>query len=92
MHQKSIERSPARSVVYTRYGSGLVLEKHSHEAIHILEGELMVGDVRCKPGTTIVLETGTPFGPLIAGPGRAGDEVPVAVAAFSGINGPGMGL
>jgi len=70
LHQKSIERADARSILYTHYGPGLVLEKHSHKAnevIHILKGELMVGEVRCTPGTTIVLETGTAFGPLIAG-------------------------
>ena len=36
--------------------------------LFVLEGELMVDDRVCPAGTTLVLEKGTPFGPLIAGP------------------------
>lgn len=70
-HLKIIERSPERVVVYTRYDPGLVIEKHSHlanEVLFIVEGELFVGERRCPAGTTIVLEKGTPFGPITAGP------------------------
>jgi hypothetical protein len=69
-----IERTPERVVVHTRYDPGLVIEKHSHradEVIHVLEGEISVGDRPCGPGTTLVLEKGTPFGPVIAGPSGA---------------------
>jgi hypothetical protein len=69
-HLRIIERSPQRVVVHTRYDPGLVIEKHSHradEVIYVLEGELIVGERRCPAGTTLVLEKGTPFGPVIAG-------------------------
>jgi len=33
----------------------------------VLEGELLVGDRPCPPGTLIVLELGATFGPLVAG-------------------------
>ena len=69
-HLKIIERSSDRVVVYTRYDPGLVIEKHSHlanEVLYVLEGELIVGDRVCPAGTTLVLEKGTPFGPLTAG-------------------------
>lgn len=71
-HLRIIERSDERVVVYTRYDAGLVIEKHSHlanEVIYVLEGELIVDDRVCTAGTTLVLEKGTPFGPLTAGPG-----------------------
>lgn len=70
-HLRIIERSDERVVVYTRYDPGLVIEKHSHlanEVIHVLEGELSIGDRVCRPGTTIVVDKGTPFGPIEAGP------------------------
>ena len=70
-HLRIIERSPDRVVVYTRYDPGLVIEKHSHlsnEVIYVLEGELIVDDRICSAGTTLVIEKGTPFGPLTAGP------------------------
>lgn len=71
-HLRIIERSAERVIAYTRYDPGLVIEKHSHlanEVIYILEGELIVDDRVCTAGTTLVLEKGTPFGPLTAGPG-----------------------
>lgn len=70
-HLRIIERSPERVVAYTRYDPGLVIEKHSHfanEVIFVLEGELFLDERRCLPGTTVVLERGTPIGPIIAGP------------------------
>lgn len=68
---KIIERSQERVVVYTRYDPGLVIEKHSHlanEVIFVIEGELIVDERVCPAGTTLVLEKGTPFGPVMAGP------------------------
>src|SRR5262245_280843 len=70
-HLRIIERSAARVVAHTRYDPGLVIEKHSHladEVIYVLEGELRVGERLCTAGTSLVLERGTPFGPVIAGP------------------------
>jgi hypothetical protein len=69
-HLRIIERSPQRVVVHTRYDPGLVIEKHSHladEVIYVLDGEIRIGDRRCAAGTSLVLERGTPFGPVIAG-------------------------
>ena len=70
-HLRIIERTDERVVAYTRYDPGLVIEKHSHlanQVIFILEGQVTVGDRLCTPGTTLVLEKGTPIGPLTAGP------------------------
>lgn len=70
-HLRIIERSADRVVAYTRYDPGLVIEKHSHlanEVLFVLEGELSVDGRLCRPGTTLVLEKGTPIGPIIAGP------------------------
>ena len=69
-HLKIIERSAERVVVYTRYDPNLVIEKHSHlsnEVIFVVEGELIVDGRVCPAGTTLVLEKGTPFGPVVAG-------------------------
>jgi len=69
-HLKIIERSAQRVVVYTRYDPGLVIEKHSHlanEVLFVVGGELIVDGRVCLPGTTLVLEKGTPFGPVVAG-------------------------
>ncbi len=70
-HLKIIERTSERVVVHTRYDPGLVIEKHSHlsnEVIFVIEGELIVDDRVCPAGTSLVLEKGTPFGPVVAGP------------------------
>jgi len=70
-HLKIIERSPERVVVYTRYDPGLVIEKHSHlanEVIFVIEGELIIDGRVCPAGTSLVLDKGTPFGPVVAGP------------------------
>jgi len=60
-----------RTVAYTRYDAGVMLPRHSHhadEVIYIIEGEVTVGDQSWPAGTAAVLEAGTFFGPLIAGP------------------------
>ncbi|MFI5042812.1 MAG: VOC family protein, partial [Acidimicrobiales bacterium] len=66
-----LEWSPSRTVIFTEYDPGLVLEVHAHRsdhAIYILDGTLRVGEVECRPGTMVLLEHGAVFGPLVAGP------------------------
>ena len=53
--------------------------------IHILEGDLLVGEASCLPGSTIILEKGTPFGPLIAG-----EQGTTILEVFIGPNGTGV--
>jgi hypothetical protein len=68
---KLIEQSPERVVAHTRYEPGLLIERHSHlanEVIFVIAGELRTDGTRCPAGTTLVLEQGTPFGPVEAGP------------------------
>ncbi|MEZ4332627.1 MAG: hypothetical protein R3F35_12775 [Myxococcota bacterium] len=68
---KLVEQSPERVVAHTRYAPGLLIERHSHlanEVIFVIAGELRVDGERCGAGTTLVLEQGTPFGPVEAGP------------------------
>ena len=70
VHEKFLEWTPERMVVLGRYDPRVVIERHGHASDHlvyVLEGELLVGDRRCTPGTLIVLELGAAFGPLIAG-------------------------
>lgn len=70
VHIRVVEDTPDLRVLYTRYDPGLVVERHSHagdEVIHVLEGAVVIGDVPCPAGATIVLRKGTPFGPLVAG-------------------------
>jgi predicted enzyme related to lactoylglutathione lyase len=84
-----LEWSPTRTVIFTEYDPGLILEVHGHRSdhvIYILEGSLHVGDVDCPPGTMILLEHGAAFGPLVAGPEGTellefytGDPRPVSV-------------
>lgn len=69
-HLRIVERSTDRVVAHTRYDPDLVIERHSHlanEVIHVLEGEIIVDGRRCPAGTILVLEQGTPFGPVVAG-------------------------
>jgi ChrR Cupin-like domain len=66
-----LEMSPTRTVIYTRYDPGMVLERHGHASDHVvfvLEGSLRVGDRDCPAGTMVLLEHGAAFGPLEAGP------------------------
>lgn len=73
-HLRIVERTEERIVIHTRYDPGLVIEKHSHlsnEIIFVVAGELHVDGRVCPTGTTIVLEKGTAFGPLAAGPAGA---------------------
>lgn len=70
VHEKFLEWNAQRMVVLGRYDPHVVVERHGHASDHlvyVLEGELLVGDRRCPPGTLIVLELGATFGPLIAG-------------------------
>ena len=74
VHEKFLEWNAKRMVVLGRYDPHVVIERHGHASDHlvyVLEGELLVGDRPCGPGTLIVLELGAKFGPLIAGPGGA---------------------
>jgi len=78
-----VDVAPDRTVIYTRYDAGMILARHSHhsdEVILIVNGELMIGDERCRAGSVVVLEAGESFGPLIAG-----DE---GVVLFEVFNGP----
>jgi hypothetical protein len=70
VHEKFLEWTAQRMVVLGRYDPHVVIERHGHASDHlvyVLQGELMVGERRCAPGTLIVLEVGAKFGPLIAG-------------------------
>jgi hypothetical protein len=70
VHEKFLEWNARRMVVLGRYDPHVVIERHGHASDHlvyVLEGELLVGERHCGPGTLIVLEVGAKFGPLIAG-------------------------
>lgn len=70
VHEKFLEWNAQRMVVLGRYDPHVVIERHGHASDHlvyVLEGDLMVGDRHCLPGTLIVLELGATLGPLIAG-------------------------
>lgn len=70
VHEKFLEWNSQRMVVLGRYDPHVVIERHGHASDHlvyVLEGELLVGERHCPPGTLIVLELGATFGPLIAG-------------------------
>jgi len=70
VHEKFLEWNASRMVVLGRYDPQVVIERHGHASDHlvyVLEGELLVGERRCPPGTLIVLEVGAKFGPLVAG-------------------------
>jgi predicted enzyme related to lactoylglutathione lyase len=84
-----LEWSPSRTVIYTEYDPGLVLEVHGHRSdhvIYILDGSVGIGDTDCRPGTMILLEHGAVFGPIVAGPDGTrllefytGDPRPVSI-------------
>lgn len=68
---KFMEMSPHCTVIYTQYDPGMTLEAHGHASDHVIfitKGSLMIGDTKCTPGMTVVLEHGATFGPLVAGP------------------------
>ena len=70
VHEKFLEWNAKRMVVLGRYDPHVVIERHGHASDHlvyVLEGELLVGDRLCPPGTLIVLEVGAKLGPLVAG-------------------------
>ena len=70
VHEKFLEWNAQRMVVLGRYDANVVIERHGHASDHlvyVLDGELIVGERSCLPGTMIVLEVGAKFGPLIAG-------------------------
>jgi hypothetical protein len=74
VHEKFLEWTQQRMVVLGRYDPHVVIERHGHASDHlvyVLEGELVVGDRPCPPGTLVVLEVGAAFGPLVAGAGGA---------------------
>lgn len=69
--EKYLEWTPELMVLYARYDPDMVIERHGHRSDHIvfvLEGEITVGGVVCRPGTNIVLDEGAVFGPIVAGP------------------------
>src|SRR3954447_16249562 len=72
--EKYLEWTPELMVLYARYDPGMLIERHGHKSDHVLfvlEGEVTIDDVRCGPGTNVVLDQGTPFGPIEAGPDGA---------------------
>ena len=84
---KFLEMADTRSVIYTEYDPGLVLEEHGHSSDHVIfvtKGSLRIGEVDCTPGMMVLLEHGATFGPLVTGPDGAqliefytGDVTPV---------------
>jgi hypothetical protein len=78
-----IDMGPDRSIMHTRYDPGMVLARHSHQAlevVYVLEGSLLVGDVACRAGSVIILEAGDSFGPLVTG-----DEGAMIFEVFTGL-------
>src|SRR5262245_19881721 len=70
VHEKFLEWNAKRMVVLGRYDPHVVIDRHGHASDHlvyVLDGELLVGERPCPPGTLIVLELGATFGPLVAG-------------------------
>jgi hypothetical protein len=71
VHGQVLEWNADRFVAYTRYDPGFIIARHAHKSdalIFILEGEVRIGERNCPPGTLVVLEKDTFFGPLVAGP------------------------
>jgi hypothetical protein len=71
---RMVDMTEDRTVAYTRYDAGVMLARHSHytdEVIFIIEGDVTVGDQNWPAGTVAILEQGTLFGPLVAGPNGA---------------------
>ncbi len=71
---RMVDMTEDRTISYTRYDAGVMLARHAHhtdEVIFIIEGEVNVGGQSWPAGTVAILEAGTFFGPLIAGPDGA---------------------
>ncbi|MEE9285091.1 MAG: hypothetical protein V3V35_05100 [Dehalococcoidia bacterium] len=95
VHEKFLQWNDQRLILYARYDPGVIVERHGHKSDHVIyitQGDVMVGDTHCPAGTTIVLEQGAFFGPLVAGEQGAemfeifwGDPSPVSEneAAFT---------
>lgn len=69
--EKYLVWTPDLMVLYARYEPGMLTERHGHmsnHVVYVLEGEITVGDVVCRPGTNLYLEKGAAFGPIEAGP------------------------
>ena len=65
------EFTPDLLCAFSRWDPGVIVQKHGHnspQAMLVLEGDMMCGDVHCTPGMHITLEMGASFGPSIAGP------------------------
>lgn len=70
VHLRFLEQTPARTFIHCHYDPGMIIEEHGHvsdHAIYILKGSVMVGQEDCRPGTLVVLDKGSVFGPLVAG-------------------------
>ena len=89
VHLRFLEQTPTRTFIHCHYDPGMIIEEHGHvsdHAIYILDGSVMVGEEDCQAGTLVVLEQGSVFGPLVAGPEGtdilefyAGEPTPVPV-------------
>jgi hypothetical protein len=69
--EKFLEWSPERMILLARYDPGVIVERHSHLSdhfIYVVAGEVLIGDRPCPAGTSITLEKGAVFGPLVGGP------------------------
>jgi len=69
-----IDKRPNRLVLHGRYDPGVVIRTHTHlgsEVMHVIEGELIVGEEHIVAPATILFEAGTSNGPYIGGPGGA---------------------
>ena len=72
--EKYLEWTPKLMVLLARYEPGMLVERHGHRSDHVLyvlEGEITIGGVTCRPGTSVVLDVGSTFGPIEAGPDGA---------------------
>jgi hypothetical protein len=89
VHLRFLEQTPTRTFIHCHYDPGMIIEEHGHvsdHAIYILNGSVMIGDEDCRAGTLVILERGSVFGPLVAGPDGtdilefyAGEPTPVPV-------------
>jgi hypothetical protein len=71
---QTIDTRPNRLVLHGRYDPGVVVRAHTHlgnEVMHVIDGELIVGEEHIVAPATILFEGGTSNGPYIGGPGGA---------------------